>query len=225
MGSVKRQSIVHSARSHSQLLQLLGGSGGYIGIGALAYSPDGKHLLSGDSDGFGIIWDPATGKKLLTIPPSNKEGLSGDAYIPEAIGDAAYSPDGKHLALAGEQGSTRILDAASKKELLDLRGHTGAVGIVTFSPDGKLVATASFDRTVRLWDSTTGVNLLTLPLFGGISFSPDGKRLAVGTESGVYVFVLPIDELVALAKQRVTRSLTPEECQQYLHVEACPAQP
>jgi hypothetical protein len=73
------------------------------------------------------------------------------------------------------------------------------------------------------------VNVLTLPVdsggAGGISFSPDRKRLAVGGKSGIYVFVLPLDELIALAKSRLTRSLTTEECQQYLHVTTCPVGP
>jgi len=101
---------------------------------------------------------------------------------------------------------------------------------LAFTPDGKKIASASIDGTARLWDAITGVNLLTLPIDsdvvpGPISFSPDGKRLAVGTELGVNIFILPIGDLVALAKQRVTRSLTTDECQQYLHVEQCPATP
>jgi uncharacterized protein with WD repeat len=71
------------------------------------------------------------------------------------------------------------------------------------------------------------VNLVTLPVdsagAGSVAFSPDGKRLAVGAISGVYVFVLPIDEVVAMAKSRLTRTLTLDECQKYLHVQACPA--
>jgi len=79
-----------------------------------------------------------------------------------------------------------------------------------------------------VWDAASGVNLLTLPvesIAGSVSFSPDGKRLAVGAVPGVYIFVLPIDELVALAKSRLTRTLTTEECQQYLHMDTCPTEP
>ena len=91
-----------------------------------------------------------------------------------------------------------------------------------------MIAAASEDGTARVWDSNTGVNILNIPIgniAGDVSFSPDGKRLAVGGVSGVYVFVLPADELVALAKSRVTRELTTEECQQYLHMEQCPVTP
>jgi WD40 repeat protein len=93
-----------------------------------------------------------------------------------------------------------------------------------------LVATGSKDGTVKIWDASTGANLLTFPGGSagatGISFNLDGTRFAVkGGEGGVYIFVLPIDDVIALAKSRLTRSLTTEECQQYLHMAICPAAP
>jgi hypothetical protein len=58
-----------------------------------------------------------------------------------------------------------------------------------------------------------------------MSFSPDGSQPAVaGRDGNDRIYLLKIEDLVALAKTGVTRSLTMEECQQYLHVEACPAQ-
>jgi WD40 repeat protein len=112
------------------------------------------------------------------------------------------------------------------------------VGVV-FGPDcadlsdayaercGTLVATASFDGTAKLWDASTGQELLTLSAHSGpvisISFSPDGTRLATGSLDGtVRVYTLLLDELVALAQERVTRSLTDEECQRFLHLDQCP---
>lgn len=56
-----------------------------------------------------------------------------------------------------------------------------------------------------------------------VASTPDGKRLAVGSKSGISIFLLPIQDVIALAKSRITRQLTFEECQQYLHVDACPA--
>jgi WD40 repeat protein len=56
-----------------------------------------------------------------------------------------------------------------------------------------------------------------------VAFSPDGRFLATASVDGtVALHLLPIDELRTLATQRVTRSLTDEECRQYLHLEACP---
>jgi WD40 repeat protein/transcriptional regulator with XRE-family HTH domain len=195
-------------------------------IFAVAFSPDGKHLLSGDTYGQGFIWDITTGKKLLTI--RYEEGV-GNASFPDTGFDAAYSPDGKRVALTGGLGTTRIWDTFTGEEVLVLRGHTGSVVSVAFGPDGSQIATASVDGTAKVWDAVTGTNVLTLPVdsqgAGGISFRPDGKQLAVGAVSGTYIFVLPIDDLVELAKSRLTRSLTIEECQQYLHLETCPNEP
>jgi len=195
-------------------------------IFAVAFSPDGKYLLSGDTEGQGIIWDITTGEKSLTL--LYEEGI-GNASFPDIGFDAAYSPGGKRVALTGGLGTTRIWDAFTGEEVLVLRGHTGSVVSVAFSPDGSQIATASVDGMAKVWDAVTGTNLLTLPVdsrgAGGVSFRPDGKRLAVGAISGVYVFVLPIEDLVELAKSRLTRSLTIEECQQYLHLEICPNEP
>jgi WD40 repeat protein len=57
----------------------------------------------------------------------------------------------------------------------------------------------------------------------GVAFSPDGSQLAVASRDGTArIYLLRLEDLVALAKQRVTRSLTNEECQQYLHMDTCP---
>ena len=185
---------------------------------SVAYSPDGKRMAAGFGWGTGFIWDAITGEKLFTLSAENV-----------AIFGAAFSPDGKRLALTNRIGTVGIWDAVTGKQLMSLRANNRKVNAVTFSPNGKLIATAGDDGTARVWDATSGVNLLTLPVDGGaagsVSFSPDGKRLAVGGMSGVQLFVLPVGDVVALAKSRLTRTLTEAECQQYLHVEACPPAP
>jgi WD40 repeat protein len=86
-----------------------------------------------------------------------------------------------------------------------------------------------------VWDTTTGEPLLTLTghitdIYGapssdvfGVAFSPDGTRLATsGGDGTARIYVLPIEDLIALARTRVNRSLTDAECRQFLHVEVCP---
>ena len=113
--------------------------------------------------------------------------------------------------------------------LLTLEGPDSAIVFAAFSPDGKRVATAGSDGIAKNWDIATGNILLSLPIEGGramaVAFSPDGKLLAVGAGTGIQIFILPGEDLVALAKSRVTRTLTTEECLKYLHLNACPASP
>ena len=115
-----------------------------------------------------------------------------------------------------------------------LRGHSDLVWDVAFSPDGNHLATASFDGTTKLWDVSSGPDqgneITTLSGHAaeviGIAFSPDGKYLtSVSWDGTLRVYYTQLEDLIAAAKKRITRSLTTEECQKYLHVDVCPAPP
>ncbi|HTP03318.1 MAG TPA: hypothetical protein VMJ64_18215, partial [Anaerolineales bacterium] len=89
---------------------------------------------------------------------------------------------------------------------------------------------ASEDNTTKIWNAETGQEVLTLIGHSGgvlgVAFNPDGIRLATaGGDGAVRLYLLRIEDLITLARSRLTRSLTSAECQQYLHVEACPASP
>jgi WD40 repeat protein/TPR repeat protein len=94
---------------------------------------------------------------------------------------AAFSPDGTRIASGYADGTARVWDAATGKQLLILRGHSARVQDASFSPDGKLIATASWDNTVRLSNSSSGELLRVLrghtDYVETIRFSPDGQRL------------------------------------------------
>ena len=119
------------------------------------------------------------------------------------------------------------ISSGEPQELLRLVGHRSGINDVDFSPDGSRLATASFDLTARVWDLADGQELLSLSLhtnfLTSVAFSPDGKRLVTtGADGTTRLYALDLDELVALARQRVTRSLTDDECRRYLHLDACP---
>ncbi len=98
----------------------------------------------------------------------------------------AFSPGGRILAGASEDGTLRLWDVATGREIHRLRGHSDSVLTVAFSADGKILASGSGDRTVRLWDVATSEEIRRLPAHRhdvlGVAFSPDGKTLAAAAE-------------------------------------------
>src|SRR6266700_5436837 len=73
----------------------------------------------------------------------------------------AWSPDGQHIASAGEDQSVQIWEGTTGRTLLTYRGHSDIVTTVAWSPDGMRFASSSWDHTVQVWDATTGYNIFT----------------------------------------------------------------
>ena len=163
------------------------------------------------------VWDVSSGREVLTL-----------AGHTDAVNGVAFSPDGTRLATASCDRTAKVWDVASGREVLTLSGHTNAVVGVAFSPDGTRLATASWDKTAKVWDVSSGREVLTLSGHTdevmGVAFSPDGTRLATASyDRTVRVYALNIENLMALVRRRITRSLTSQECQKYLHEEQrCP---
>jgi WD40 repeat protein len=66
------------------------------------------------------------------------------------------------VASGSWDGTVRLWEAASGRELATLQGHTGVVRGVALSSDGRLLASGSWDGTVRLWQTSSGASLRTL---------------------------------------------------------------
>ena len=209
---------VWDLKTGEEILTLTGHTSGLIRI---LFSPDGNILVttSDDPDATARIWDAATGKQLHVL-----------AGHPGRIWAATFSPDGSRVVTAGWEGAIKMWDVTTGQELTTFVGHTSTVAAVSFNPDGSRLATAGGDGTIRIWDVATGVEILALPgqtnFIWAVPFSYDGSRLiSVSIDGTARILVVRLDDLIVLAKSRVTRSLTTEECQKYLHVEVCPAEP
>ncbi len=143
----------------------------------VTWSPDGTKLLSSSNDTTLRTWD--VGNEAITSPPSATAASSN----------------------AGSSTEPRVAP------LRTLGGHTGAVSAFSFSPDSKRMATVSWDGYLITHDLATGGILKKIQVttqnalsnqirmlrggtafstsVGAVAFSPDGKRIATGTESSI----------------------------------------
>jgi uncharacterized delta-60 repeat protein len=136
---------------------------------SVAFSPDGKYVLTGSDDGNARLWDTATGALVRTF--------SGQTNIVRSV---AFSPDGKYALTGGLDDTVRLWDAATGAQVRTFE-LTGWVLSVAFSPDGKYILAGGTNDDPTLWDTTTGAVVETF--IGdakgaiGVAFSPDGKYL------------------------------------------------
>jgi RNA polymerase sigma factor (sigma-70 family) len=167
-------------------------------ITGLAFTPDGKHLLSCALDQTVRLWDVATaaevrqfrghqaGVTALALTPDGKTAATASQDGTVRLWDVAagtelrslapgnpvhgvaFAPDGKALAAAVEGGSVVVWEAATGKELLNLSAHKEAALCAAFAPDGKVLATGGREATVRLWDVATGKELRHFEATSGV---------------------------------------------------------
>ncbi|HEY0476448.1 MAG TPA: serine/threonine-protein kinase [Kofleriaceae bacterium] len=136
-------------------------------IGATAFSPDDRRVISGSNDHTFRIWDLASGREI------------GQATTSGSPGSVAFDVTGTRIVTGTSDRIARVWDAAT---LQPLRGfeHASAVEGAALSADGSLVAAATRDGIVGLWDATTSALLAELhhPLRAlSVAFSPDGTHL------------------------------------------------
>ena len=167
------------------------------GIGSVAFSPDGKSIVSGGVDGTLRIWDAATGVAL-------GEPLSGHEVGPfVGIESVTFSRDGSRILSGGGDGTLRFWDAVSGAPLGEpILLHQGGIANLALSPDGSRFVSVALDGTLRVWDATTATPLGE-PFHGreiwvgSVDFSPDGSRIvSAGSDNIVRVWDSVLGELL-----------------------------
>jgi WD40 repeat protein len=172
---------------------------------ALCWAPVGKRLAWADEDGNGTIWDVESGKPAATFTYGVRPRPNPGTRQPLAASMLSWCPDGKRLAVAGQDETVSVVDAETGNVLRALRGHASAFDLhdvicaVAWSPDGKRLAWASPDGSFLLSDTETWQEVVTLrpasarpfakPNFllgsgGVLAWSRDGKQLAYFSADG-----------------------------------------
>ncbi len=149
-------------------------------ISQFALAPDGRSVAAVAGQGL-VLWDAAAGRPLRRF-----EDERGDE-----LRTLAFAPDGKAVAVGGQDCELRLLDTASGREIRRFVGHRqepnhyecGVWG-VAFTRDGQTLVNWGSDRTVRLWDVRSGKERRRLAGKDRtvLGLSPDAKLLAVLTE-------------------------------------------
>ncbi|WLE97026.1 MAG: trypsin-like peptidase domain-containing protein [Candidatus Electrothrix communis] len=137
---------------------------------SVAFSPDGKTIVSASRDNTLRLWEVATGKEFTVLKGH------GDSVV-----SVAFSPDGKTIVSASADKTVRIWEVKTGRQLTSLLGHEDYVTSAAFSPDGKIIVSASWDKTVRFWEAKTGKQSASLlkheDTVLSAAFSPDGKTI------------------------------------------------
>jgi len=199
-------------------------------VWSVAFSPDGKYVVSGSCDeegsrtsctkGSARVWEAATGKEITRM---NYDGI---------VWTVAFSPDGKYVVSGGDDNTARVWEAATGKEIARIT-HDGTVYSVAFGLDGKYVVSGSGDGTARVWEAATGKEIARMThdnLVKSAAFSPDGKYVISGSsDNTAHVWVWQPEDLVSNACAYLPRNPTRAEWNQYLgdqpYEPVCPTLP
>lgn len=137
-------------------------------VNSLAFSPDGKLLVSGSDDFSASIWDVGTGRLLYKLPHASR------------VSSVAFSPTQKLVVTGSSGGSAILWEVESGRRILEMEHLRGDnVRHVEFSGDGMRIMTLS-GRGARIWDAKTGEAITPMVSHPNVytytgCFSPDGE--------------------------------------------------
>lgn len=140
---------------------------------SVAFSSDGKRIVSGSNDGTAIVWNVDTGARIRMFAPA------GDAKARPEIVCVAFTPDGSKV-LSGGTLSLWNVDSGAL-----IRTFGKAVSTCALSPDGRIVLGAQGYGVPQLWDTESGARIRTFAgariSYFNVAFSADGRVFVEGT--------------------------------------------
>ncbi len=147
-------------------------------VRALAFSSDGKMLVSGSLDHTVQLWNVKKRRRLATL--KGHEGW---------VTAVAFSKDGNTIASGDTNKKIKLWDVNTKRERATLTGHRNTISTLTFSPDGTTLASGSYDGTIRFWNANTGREISTFSTehtesVKAVAFAADGTTLVSAAFNG-----------------------------------------
>ncbi|EFC82940.1 WD-40 repeat protein [Parafrankia sp. EUN1f] len=186
-----RGTRVSAFRDGHRVLRFVPNMGpGFMGIGQMVFTPNGRHLVTGSVDRKARLWDVADPAVPVLVAAVTHRGR---------VHAVTCSPDGELLAAGGSDRRTTLWGIAAPEapiQLAALDNQRMTVDAVAFAPDGRFLATTSGyrsrfsavgDRAVTIWavdDAAAPSRVSVLPAHQqpvlAAAFSPDGSMLATG---------------------------------------------
>jgi uncharacterized protein YjiK len=143
----------------------------------VAFSPDGRFVVTGSLDNTAKLWNIATGTEIRTFKGHSNTVLA-----------VAFSPDSRFVVTGSSDNTAKLWNIATGTEIRTFKGHSDSVLSVAFSPDSRFVVTGGLYDAAKLWETATGKKIRDFAGHAGsveaAAFSPDGRFVV--TDSSHY---------------------------------------
>jgi len=145
-------------------------------VHSVAYSPDGRHIVSGSKDCTVRIWDLTLGEEMMSLQSDNDS----------AVDSVTFASDNKTIAAGTVSGIISVWGLSAGHWIpRQLDGHSSGVSCIRFSSNGTLLASGSYDKTVRLWRTQSNEQVFLMEGHDEsvtvVEFSPTADILASGS--------------------------------------------